>query len=77
MDRAQKTFCSENKKALPVLTAIPARDIIIARQRRVVCGVCGKTIGGAMPGCDPTGSIFYCRICRGYRRVKVNTVPEP
>ena len=60
-----------------VLTAAPARDIIIARQRRIVCSVCGKTIGGAVPDGDPTGSIFYCRVCHGYRRVKVNTVTAP
>ena len=77
MDTGRRTFCKENKKDSSELTAFPARDIIIARQRRVVCAVCGKTIGGAVPGEDPTGSIFYCRICHGYRRVKVNTVPEP
>ena len=32
-----------------VLTAAPARDIIIANTRRVVCGVCGAAIGAAMP----------------------------
>ena len=77
MDTVQKTFCSENKKALPVLTAIPARDIIIANTRRVVCGVCGAAIGAALPGRSTAGSLYYCRKCRGFRRVKPNTVTEP
>lgn len=59
-----------------VLTAAPARDIIIARQRRIVCSVCGKTIGGAIPDGDVSGSLYYCRKCKGFRRV-VNTVSEP
>lgn len=59
-----------------VLTAAPARDIIIAKTRRVVCGVCGAAIGGAIPDGDVSGSLYYCRKCKGFRRV-VNTVSEP
>ena len=76
MDTHNKTFHSKNKWGNSSLTATPARDIIIANTRRVSCGVCGAAIGGAIPGCDVSGSLYYCRKCKGFRRV-VNTVSEP
>ena len=77
MDTVQKTFCSENKKASPVLTALPARDIIIANTRRVVCSQCGLPLGRAKIGESTAGALYYCRKCKGYRLVKDNTVPVP
>ena len=77
MDTGRRTFCKENKKDSSELTAFPARDIIIANTRRVVCGVCGAAIGAALPGRSTAGSLYYCRKCRGFRRVKSNTVTEP
>lgn len=77
MDTGRRTFCKENKKDSLELTAFPARDIIIANTRRVVCGVCGAAIGAALPGRSTAGSLYYCRKCRGFRQVKTNTVPEP
>lgn len=60
-----------------VLTAAPARDIIIANTRRVVCSQCGLPLGRAIDGKSQSGSLFYCRKCKGYRRVEVNTVTVP
>ena len=60
-----------------VLTAAPARDIIIANTRRVVCGVCGAAIGAAVPDKVTAGAPYYCRKCKGFRQVKTNTVTEP
>lgn len=60
-----------------VLTASPARDIIIANTRRVVCSQCGLPIGRAITGESQAGTLYYCRKCKGYRRVEVNTVTVP
>ena len=76
MDTHCRTLVNRNKADVSVLTATPARDIIIANTRRVACGVCGAAIGGAIPGCDVSGSLYYCRKCKGFRRV-ANTVSEP
>lgn len=60
-----------------VLTVTPARDIIIANTRRVVCPVCGKLIGRTLPEAKPNGVLYFCPRCSGYRRVEVNTVTVP
>lgn len=60
-----------------VLTAAPARDIIIANTRRVVCSQCGLPLGRAIDGKSQAGSLYYCRKCKGYRRIEVNTVTVP
>lgn len=70
MNTHNKTFRKENETDTSVLTATPARDIIIANQIRVECSVCGKTIGGAIPGKNPTGIVLFCRRCGGFRRVE-------
>lgn len=77
MNRGQKTFCSENKKDLPLLTAIPAHDIIIANTRRVVCSQCGFLIGRAKIGASTAGTLYYCRKCKDYRLIVSNTDPVP
>ena len=77
MDKRNKTFCSEKKSELSVLTASPARDIIIATTRRVVCSQCGLPIGRVKEGAYPNGALFYCRKCKGYRIAQVNTVSVP
>lgn len=76
MNTHNKTFHKENKTDDRILTATPARDIIIANTRRVVCGICGKAIGGAIPDGDVSRALYYCRKCKGFRRI-VNTVTEP
>lgn len=77
MDRHNKTFCGEKKPDASVLTAAPARDIIIAKTRRVVCSVCGLPIGRVQEKANPEGALYYCRKCKGYRLAKVNTVSVP
>ena len=77
MDTGRRTFCKENKKDSLQLTAFPARDIIIANTRRVVCSQCGLPLGRAKIGASTAGALYYCRKCKGYRLVKVNTVPVP
>lgn len=77
MDTHNKTFHSKNKWDNSSLTATPARDIIIANTRRVVCSVCGKLIGQAIPGEEFIGTIRYCPRCKEYRRIEVNTVTVP
>lgn len=59
------------------LTAAPARDIIIANTRRVICSQCGLPIGRVQNGANPTGALYYCRKCKGYRLANVNTVSVP
>ena len=60
-----------------VLTAAPARDIIIANTRRVICPDCGLMIGRVMIRETTDGALYYCRKCKGYRRVEANTVTVP
>lgn len=77
MDTHNKTFHSKNKWDNSSLTATPARDIIIANTRRVVCSQCGLPIGRVKEDAYPNGALFYCRKCKGYRIANVNTVSVP
>lgn len=77
MDTHDKTFCNEKKTGKLVLTAFPARDIIIANTRRVVCSQCGLPIGRVKKDANPEGALYYCRKCKGYRIAQVNTVSVP
>lgn len=77
MNTHNKTFRKENETDTSVLTATPARDIIIANTRRVVCSQCGLPIGRIQKGANPEGALYYCRKCKGYRTAEVNTVSVP
>ena len=59
------------------LSTTSSNDIIIANTRRVVCSQCGLPLGRAIDGESQSGSLYYCRKCKGYRRVEVNTVTVP
>lgn len=77
MNTHNKTFCNENKCSKSALTAIPARDIIIANTKRVDCPGCGFLIGRVIPGENPSGALYYCRRCRSYNLVKVDNPTVP
>lgn len=77
MDTHNKTFHSKNKWDNSSLTAIPARDIIIANTRRVNCPGCGFQIGRVIPGENTSGALYYCRRCRSYNLVKFNNHAVP
>ena len=47
-----------------VLTVTPARDIIIANTRRVICPDCGLMIGRVIIRETTDETLYFCRKCK-------------